>query len=625
MFRKTYSEKKLEMPKIAGFDIETKGLGGEYIAGAIWTHDDIRMHFDNLHSLFEFIIDNPKYRYIAHNASGYEFAYLYPMVYDFFNHNPDCELYPIIQGDSRVIGLIISIKDTGKKTRRGKFKQTRIELHDSLCLFNMSLEKVAQAYCPEFPKLKGNINFEKEDFDPTNKEHMDYLYRDCLIIVKAYERHFNNVKEAFGVPLGITAGSTALRAFKATIPEGHAYYRINENADKFIRLAYYGGLVFPGHSTGDWGSVGCVDVNGAYAYQMKKHKFPVGSAKATHLYDNTKIGFYECDCYVPPSVFDTIGFNPLPLRTDKGLVWPTGSFTTFVSTPEIEYARKCGCKVTVICGYEFDKCEDIFSDLVDICQKMEVKDNFRYKPSIKSIRNNGYGKFGAKQEHTTVKFSREIMEGYKPLIIEETGKIIPGIYIGQEKQEADYMMPHWACLITAYERLFIMHHIEEAFRRGAKNVYADTDSIKCDLNVLLSMIEDGFIDVGDNYGQFKVEEICSEFILLGPKCFYGTPENSKVKPLIKAKGVPNSVLDKKVYYEAVEALSRPLPKKTKKGSKQEEHRELKFTSVKSVMKIIKENSHVSPVPRKRKITDIRNSSSWKYDSGKIYPRGYVCT
>lgn len=624
LHKEVYSEKKLEMPKICAFDIETEGLGGKFIIGALWTSDAYRMLFSDLDSFVEWAITHPEYRFLAHNASGYEFAYLYPLLFDKFANNPNCELIPTLQGDTRIVQIRIVFTDETRRTRRGKPTKTIIDLRDTLCLFNMSLEKVAKSFCPHLPKLKGNVDFKKETFNPNDPLHIEYLWRDCEIILEAYTKHWNDVVEVFKSPLGVTAGSTALKAFRTCIPEGHVYYRVNDEADEFIRKAYYGGWVNPGRSVGEWGSIASVDVNGAYAWQMVSHLFPVGSPVGTYNYDNSKIGFYQCDCTVPNSVYDTLGFNPIPRRDKEGLCWPTGHFETFISTPEIEYARSKGCIVNVICGYEFQRLEPVFDEFIKKCQVMEMADNFKYKPTIKGIRNSGYGKFGSKTEHKTIRFSHTTLDGYEPLRNTETGQKIPGIYVGEENQEADYMMPAWAALITAYERLYIMQYAEKCYQYGAKNVYCDTDSIKCDASIMYRMVDAKEFPIGNNYGEFKLEETCTSFLLLGGKCFFGDTGDDN-KPLKKAKGIRNDELNIQIYKDGLEALTKPQARKKNDVLIDKKNRNVEFDAVESVMNLIKTQQVVHPVRRKRRITDIRNSFAWEYDNGRIYPKGYLQT
>lgn len=608
--KQKFGKKALALPPLAGFDFETDGLGGKFIVGAITTSDGERELFSSLQAVFDWMLEHPQYRYLAHNAVGYEFAYLYPLIYDHFMHHDGVSIVPTIQGDTRIVQIRIVLED-----------KTSIDIRDTLCLFNMSLAKVADAFCPEIPKLKEVIDFEKETFDPGNPLHIEYVFRDCDIVVLAYQRHAKNMEDVFGSPLGVTAGSTALKAFKTTLPEGKKYYRVRPEVEEFIRRCYYGGLVLPGHQIGNWGPTGSIDVNAAYAFQMGKYRYPVGSPATTSKYMPGEIGFYQVIATVPQNIYDTLGFSPIPRRGKEGLLWDVGTFETFITSPEIDYAREVGCEIDVLGGYVFFRSEYIFTEFVNKCQEMELANGGAYKPSIKQNRNSCYGKFGAKSEHKSIVFSKGILNdvSYIPMTNEDTGTIIPGLYVGEEKSDAEYMLPHLAALITAYERLYLMRFIQEAYRRGAPNVYTDTDSIKCDMEILTGMINDGIVPIGKNYGEFKLEDICQEFIVLGPKCFLGKTEDGYV---VKAKGVPIRTIRNEgaveVYEEAVRCLSKRSGKREDDG-----RRSMNFTSVKSVMNIIKENSIVQPVRRKRKITNIKNSFAWKIDNqGHVYPRSY---
>lgn len=634
-------KKKVELPAIAAFDIETEGLGGAFIAGAIVTQEkgenndndlprtnhSLRLFFNDLNELFEWMLDHPEYRYLAHNASGYEFSYLAPLVYDFFTNRPGVHVSTAIQGSARIVEYRIEW-ETGELTKSGKPKTTCLDIRDTLCLFNMSLEKVAKAYCPHMPKLKENINFETESFNPHNPEHVAYVFRDCDIVLSAYTTLHSHMVSVFGCDIGVTAGSTSIKAFKTTIPEGHVYYRINEEADEFVRKAYYGGLVIPGRQVGKRGETGSVDVNGAFAFQMVSHKFPVGSPTTTLEFNRTHTGFYHVRATVPMAVYDRLGFNPVPRRNSQGLDWPSGSFDTYLSSVEIEWCEKRGVTFEILSGMYWTREEPVFKAFIEKCQEYEIIENGKYKPTVKGMRNANYGKYATQVMHSVLVYSKEdITQSQQtliPLTVNDTGEIIEGVYLGEEKSDSEFMMPHWAALITAYQRLYLMDFIEEAYKRGAKNVYTDTDSLKCDLEVLLSMVADKTIPIGTHYGEFKLEEICKEFTVLGGKCYMGELDNGEI--IVKAKGIPTRELKKNartIYEEAVQALRRKLPK-GKRGQEAERGREIHFTGVKSAMSIIKERSHVQPVARKRKITDIRNSWAWHINkSGEIFPNGYI--
>lgn len=609
MARKTYGKRAMKLPPLCGFDFETDGLGGPFIIGAFVTDDGAhRELFYTLQDCFDFIVAHPDYRYLAHNAVGYEFAYLYPYIKQYFDNHEDIEVQPTLQGENR----IVQIKMVNKK------EKICIDLRDTLCLFPMSLDKVAKAFCPDLPKLKEKIDFDKVTFDPANQDHIDYVFRDCDIVIEAYKKHASNMADVFGSPLGVTAGSTAIKAFYTTIPEGHTYYRVSKEKEDFFRKCYYGGLVLPGKEIGNWGAVGSVDVNGAYGYHMQNNVYPVGTPASIHRYEPGLVGFYHVIATVPPSVFETVGFNPIPCRSKIGLVWPTGTFETYISHVELAFGLENGCTFQVLQGYVFHRLEPVFKHFMDKCQEQELANGGMYKPSIKLNRNSCYGKFGSKTTHNKLVFSQDTVIGARAITNEKTGEIIEGLYIMEESSDADYMLPHWAALITAYERVYLMRFIKEAYQRGARNVYCDTDSIKCDLPVLLSMVKDGTLPMGNNYGQFKMEDICNEFIVLGPKCFYGTPQSTEEQPVIKAKGVPKKNLTKGLSDEQKVLLTRTVY--LEGASKQ--FKPLEFVSVESVMNIIKTNSTVRPVPRKRKITDLRNSASWQLIGEKVYPYAY---
>lgn len=626
LHREVPDPKKLELPPLAALDIETKGLGGDFIVGAIWTSDGKRDYLYSLAECLDYMLAHPDYLYLSHNGAGYEFAYLAPLIHDYFINHPGVDVDTLLQGDSRIVQIRLSFQPEETDAERGRGKPAKrktVVLQDTLCLFSASLAETAKAFCPELPKLKGNINFEKEEFNPHNPVHMAYLDRDCEIVLVAYARLAADVAAIFGSKLGITAGSTALRAFKTTIPEGHCYYRVNKKAEAFIRKCYYGGLVLPGKLVGHLGAVAGVDINGAYAARQREHKYTVGNPYRSNSYSTTELGFYYVRATVPDHIYHTVGFNPVPHRDDKkGLSWPSGVFMTYMSTPEIEFARECDCTIEVIYGYVFPRSEYIFQAFIDKCQEYELKDNGKYKPTVKRIRNAGYGKFGAKDTHKVVKYSETIIPGAKPIMNEKNGEIIEGLYVYQEEQEAEYMLPHWAALVTAYERVELMRYVREAYKRGATSVYCDTDSLKADAPVILAMLEDGTIPVHKRYGGFKLEEITRDFIVLGSKCYYGKYDeeqmnlhhipipqnddtNEKIIEFFKAKGIPKKKLKRSVYEDALRGHLEPI----------------QFDSVKSTLSIIKEGKKVELLAPKRTITNIRHSYAWQVDDrGKITPR-----
>ncbi len=583
--------KKKWKGEICAFDMETRGLGGEFIVCAFSCSDGLRYIANTIEECFQFILDHSQYRFLAHNARGYEFVYLYPIMVDYFQSHEEIEILPPIQGEDRIIQF--QIRRNGKKW---------IDIRDTLCLFNSSLAQVAKGFCPELPKGEPPWNKKHDNFNPDSKEWMDYLWRDCEIILVAYQRHATNIWNSFHVNLGVTAGSTAMKAYIATIPEGHVYYRINKEQEKFVRDGYYGAAVFPGHEVGDWGETASIDINGAYGHQMGRHLFPVGSPARTFYCDPELLGVYKVVAAVPNSVYLELGFNPWPCRTKNGLVWKSGTFETTLTNIELEYGIKHGCSFEVIEGLVWYRAEPVFKEFIEKCQLLELE-HPEQKPSVKLMRNSCYGKFGTKEEHNIIVFSHETPDTDRhliPMTNATNGKLIENVYVGTEPTNSPFILPHWASFITAYQRIYLFGFMEQVYRAGARSVYCDTDSIKSSSSIILRLIDNGIIPIGKEYGKFKLEYVTKEFLLIGPKTFYANEVEKK------AKGLPNRLLTRDTY---VDALNN-------------NRKEVAFESVESVKNLIKGKKQLQ-IKRKRTITDISNSIAWEVIDKEIYPRGYL--
>src|SRR5260221_1445091 len=579
--------KKRKTKLIAAFDIETVGLGGEFIEGCISYEDKPGEHplVSTSSSLFDTILCDPGYIYYAHNGGGYDFCYLIDHILRIRNAcGSDGRVDPIRQGTSRIIGFKITI---GKK---------RYDIRDSFAIIPTSLRKAADFFAPDLPKSDA-INFEAgEVYNPNNPLHREYLYRDCDALIAVVKSYANKVRELFGTELGYTAGSTAMNAWQAYIPEGFVYWRLSKKNEEWARVAYYGGYVHPGYEIGPHGDVISIDLNAAYAASMRKG-VPVGNPFGTYKYYPDMFGIYEVIAHVPHD----IPFPIIPSRDSHGMLqWCSGTFRTRITSTEIEFAKQRGCSFDILEGLVWEKWEYPFDEFLNKCEKMELEGGV-LKEIAKLQRNALYGRFGTKLEQESIVLSeREPGEHYAPVIDEQTGEPKWGLWTIRERCNPGYIQRAWAATITMHQRLKLFELMEgvgiEHFR------YADTDSIKGDARAVEGLVSKGLVSVQPGYGHVKVDERYEWFECLGVKNYRGIKVDGSY--VGKTKGIPKRFC---------------TPELMEQASRLGISEKIYFRGMNAPMQLLLGKKKEVSMMRNRRIGSLVNSQSWRVHDGKIRP------
>jgi hypothetical protein len=578
---------------LAAFDIETDGMFGEWILGAIKLEgNDTLYQFTNPYDMVRFMMKKPEYDYYAHNASGYDFNYILDALKEIALSMPSTDIKPIKQGDSRIIGFVV------------KFSKKKLVLKDSLPLLNSSLKKAAKAFAPHIPKMDIGLT-DGVTFNPAIVEHMQYLERDCDALIAVMRAVRDITFEKFGSKIGLTAGSTAMNAFKASIPEGKSYYRQTEKVEHFLRQAYYGGYVFPGTQVGKFENFTTLDYTGAYAGQMKR-KFPFGVAVRTFTFKEDKIGFYSVIVRVP----DGIKVPCVPARTAKGVIYyGSGTFETVIDSETILFAQKRGYQFTILSGYYFVLEENVFEDIINTCEVLEMSDGGVFKAITKLIRNALYGKFGTRIEMEELSISAEQLDGWQFYSDPKTGEDVDNLLVRPVKIDVPYIQLQWAALITSRQRMTLIEKIELLLESGSKTVYGDTDSVIAESDVIKKLMLNGQLDVRDNqYGYLKHEHDFKDIIFLGPKCYGGRVLNEEKEYVLRAKGVPN-------YKLFIGLFKRALRGRYDKNY---------FPASNSVYRRLLNPDLPLRIEdgRNRRLTNLINSDAWNLnkDTGEITPK-----
>lgn len=508
-------------------DIETHGLIGKYIGGAASKGNDILL-FKNIHDLLRYALSCRNI--YAHNGGGFDFSHLLKS----FMEVGLCDTYDIepIKSGERIIAIRFFLLDENKK--RVDPKKPNSTWIDSYAQIPSSLSRITKAFSPDFAKLVGTINFEGgEIFTWDNQQHIEYLKRDVIGLKMALIKFKELMFEKFGINTAFSAGGNAIKAFRVHLYEKskrdqikYKYFRLNPHAEKFMRLGYFGGYVYPGNKAIKRVNVKKYDYKAAYGARMKNNKFPVGNPIYSIRFKPDYQGIWKIKIKAPDNQIIAM----IPVRTEKGLYYlPSGKIAeTYMITELVNYYLSKNYEIEILEGYYFEKSEYIFADFMAMCEEIELLGGV-YKEIAKLIRNSLYGKFGSKTIIQRIFFSHEDTNA-TPVIDPQKGEIIPHLFTSYEEVDADYILPHLAAYITGFQRLALAELYD---RIGHENVYyTDTDSV-----VVPDTLPQELFNMGGRYGNMTIEDSYSVFLSLGPKHYYFIKEDGKMGS--KIKGVPS--------------------------------------------------------------------------------------
>lgn len=549
--REVYSEKRMNM---GALDIETRGFMDGFILGRVRHSDGRAANFSTQEDMLAYILDTPRdakrqhtSEYIwAHNGAGFDFTYLASPLIQLCK-DQGIAATPIAQGDSKFIGVVIP-------QYQGKRKYT-VTLVDSYAVAASSLDDFSRAFAPDMPKLG---HCEKHDFvnggpwfSPECRTCLMYLERDVDTLLVSMKNLEAKLWEIFRSPLGITAGSTAIRGAKATLPEGQVYFRLRPDLEQWVRPAVHGGFVFPGHRIGHRGPAVTWDRSGAYAHQLRQG-VPYGKPLTVNYYDSSRPGIWQAEFDVPHDIPIPI----IPSETGSGQpAYPVGKFTAKVTSLEIEYAEKLGIGVSIIEGVIFDKLVYPFNEFVDKCEQLEYPDQGKPDAAVKNIvklmRNSVPGKFATRSAMDSYVVT-EVADNAIPFIDPQT-KLPVGVWRYEDKKEvrgAGYIHPHWNAWITANQRID-MHKILMA--GGQQAFYCDTDSFTGSPEIADSLIRAGVLDAGKGgYGLFHDEGTWEDYVVVAPKVKSGLRDG---KWYHSAKGIPKKKMEDSLMLSASEGIA----------------------------------------------------------------------
>lgn len=528
---------------IRAFDIETDGLGGDFLAvgwedqtveGGVSFSDDWYWFLENV------LLQDTDSLWTAHNLGGYESLYFFDHAVSKWIAESGWSVQTIGPKDKPC--LLIFVKEIdGEKTE--------IKIWDSYSLARMSLADATAKFNTLHFKAKGDIDFETEIFNLNNKRHKEYLRKDVLSLSELVYAFREYVIGNYGVEPGYTLPSTGVKAWRHTLSAGSQYRNITSYAEEFIRKAYRGGRVIANDSF-IHESIHKYDFNSMYPAIMRSGGVPTGPDRWSPREIPDEPGFVRVRVNIPES-------TP-PWRcvlADENNRYPVGVFESYCTTNELAQAKEWGATVEeFIEGYYFTEIGDVFTDFVDLSESLRAsakeENNKPLELIVKLVQNSLYGKFGQKREMLSVQISEENLG----LPLEVDGMPSDYVYEVPVETASNQIMPHWAAWITAESRLKLVRSIDVI---GDNFVYADTDSILVDYARVTNPRINGDsgadqihnqicnddattayrLQTGSRYGELKHEGILTDFFVVAPKTYSGFVEGLHSSA---AKGIPKA-------------------------------------------------------------------------------------
>lgn len=410
---------------------------------------------------------------------------------------------------------------------------------DSMKLLPMGLDRACKTFGLE-GKVEHDLGMHEDD------PHWSvYLQQDCFALAEVMQRTHDLIENVLGGEVGMTTPATSMKLFRRkylgrgkcplVIPR-YAHFPGCKNrlkcpgcAHEWQRRAYYGGRTELFEMYGE--GLNYFDINSSYVAAMRE-EMPAGDREVCETLEWHKlkhnIGFVECtvripeDCYLPP----------LPHRQEKTgkLIFPVGVFSGVWSCDELKLLEHTSVRgeILYVKKVVWYRRKYLFVDMVDQLWSYRDKNLEGYDEGLsalaKLLGNGLYGKFGMKQDRTTVVFARETVdrrvrcflcgkdkpphlmvcqacEGSKPA----NGDPECEVWYQHKHVDASYIIPQIAAHITSLARIRLWRFMREALDAGGNIYYADsvtgdrTTVVKSERGIEVLTFEELWARVKENY------------------------------------------------------------------------------------------------------------------------------
>jgi len=325
------------------------------------------------------------------------------------------------------------------------------------------------------------------DFDNcTDEELSAHCKRDVEILLRLWRWWYKLIEENELGRWAPTLAGQAFNAYRHRFMKHDIFILADEEVSKIEREAYFGGRCTPFfQGVVEGKEVYHLDVNSMYPFVMKDNYFPAGLVSK-----RKKCPLWLLKDYLSRyCVIARVKISPtepvFPQRLKDRIVYPTYTFITTLTTPELKYALRRGWIIEVYDTICYRR-EKLFTEYIEFFYEMkkrakEEKDILKYNLA-KLFLNSLYGKFG-QYSHQFKEVGTCDPNRFEsiPLYDRKTrtwrriyfccGKV----WEREKRKEAFNAFPAIAAHVTAYARLHLWKLVKKAGRKNC--YYCDTDSV----------------------------------------------------------------------------------------------------------------------------------------------------
>jgi len=356
----------------------------------------------------------------------------------------------------------------------------------------------------------------------TRDRSIAYCLRDATITYRT-ARELSRVYGELGAETKTTLPSTAFSLwYKQHF--GETMRRTSPEIYDAAGKAYYGGRT-EAFAAGTFRDIHAIDAASMFPWAMLQGPFPVVWTLFRREAPGATpdpLGIYQA------RLESALPVPALPLRTDDGLIYPNGKWSSWYTGEELLYAHCLGVSVRVFGGFAFSSAIRPFDSYVHSLYPRKSSARGPLRECYKLLLNGLYGKFGQKGGRIVAVPMNRLDESRA---LPSGVRYWNGLAIYRTESAPPFWANNlWAGLVTSRARIKLHQEMLGLVKRGARLLYCDTDGI------LFSGSAKGYPEKAKAPGEFELRGAFKTLVIVGKKEY--ALEDREGNWQLFAKGVP---------------------------------------------------------------------------------------